>query len=346
MKKIWKDIKPLVPASLTVIVLVVLYLVGSQLELGKNIKPAVYILVTIGFIVLYLSIFLLHSALYKKAITSHIKESVDDVNEYVGRISNCSEKPVVGKNCCPKDGRLCSAQEFMQSDYYGNLLNQQKVSDDVCKQYNLITDTDFDKIEAEYFSKDNHPNGEIWVVSNALETEIKKPQEFAAAPDASLQKSMKVVQNNIKNGGKYIQFVALGPKGFSESVFLERRAIYWEALPGLNELEKRKRMPVIRIDTESIEGKPRDRNEDPDFEYLVKLTSTVLFVDTSGGQNYREGYICLRPDDSPKAKAYERRTILFQMPNCMKDDYYDFLKQKKEEYETLINEKPAKILKM
>ena len=335
-----KIVKPLIPAGATIVGLLVILFVGSKFELENKIKPIVFVLVALGYIALFFVIYWLCSAYYKNNLSSLKGKSCDDVNNYYCKINKGDGEYCNGKNCCPIDGRLCSAQEFMQSE---RILNQLEVSKDVCNKYNLITAEEFDRIEAEFFNKDNHPKGEIWVVSNALETEIKTDEEFKAAPDPSLEKSMKIVRENIQNEGKYIQFVSLGPQGFDDSMFKLRRKLYWDAIPWLNDVQKKTRMPIIRIDTEKIEGKGRDRYYDPDYEYLVKLTSTVLFVDTTEDPDYVKGFVCLRPDDSENAKEYERRTILFEMPYCMKDDYYKFLSAKKKEYDEKLKKTPESI---
>lgn len=292
-------------------------------------------LLTLGWCFAFLGFYLIcifgFSFIHQQRVQSVVKSSEKTRISYIDSLEKISSEfsPPKGKEYCLKNGYLCSAQKIIESDYYGRIVSALELTEADCEYYNLVKDSDFD--EKEYVFFDEHPSGEIWVVSNALETEIKTEDEFKTCPDESLRKSMMVVRENIIRGGRYTQFVSLGPQGLNDVTFENRCRVYWSALPDLDDYEKRLRMPIIRID-DVFQNHARQRVNDPDYEYLVKLTSTVLFVDNSN-ELFVEGFFCLRPDDSVTAKEYERKTIFFKMPICMRDDYYFFLKAKKEEYE-------------
>lgn len=226
----------------------------------------------------------------------------------------------------------CCAIDFIQSDFYKYILNETEMRSENLKSYNLISADDFNIKEEKYF--ENHHDGEIWVISNALETEIEIDNENDEhVPDWSLRQSMEVVKKNIENGGKYVQFVSLGVHGEEDTEFLKRRQKYWEAKPGLkDDIERKKEMPVIRIDSDFIDvGMERDIYKDPDWAFMVKLTSTVIFIDEN--KHFREGYFCFRTEDSSDAEEFERRTILFEMPSyCMLDAIVKDLKNIKKHY--------------
>lgn len=225
---------------------------------------------------------------------------------------------------------ICCANYLLDDEIFNRIREGLFLSAEEKKYYNFMEDEEFGLKESQFFT--NHPSGSIWVVSNALETEIKTEDEFFHHPDESLRRSMEIVQTNIIHGGSYIQFVALGPQGEKDSTYVNRRKKYWSVIDGTEE-EKSKHLPIIRIDDEYLHtAKGRDRVVDPDLEYLVKLTSTVLFVDDTQTKLFIEGYFCFRPDDAVIAKSYEKRTIFYRMPKCMQDDYYFFLNEKKKEY--------------
>lgn len=233
---------------------------------------------------------------------------------------------------CSRHKYHCCVIDLIQSDFYKYVLNETEMRPEELKKYNLISSEDFDLKEKKYFER--HPNGEIWVISNALETEIEIDDENdERTPDWSLRQSMEVVKNNIKNGGKYVQFVSLGVNGEEDTEFLKRREKYWEARTDLeDDIERKKKMPVIRIDSDFIDaGMKRDLYVDPDWAFMVKLTSTIIFIDEN--KHFREGYFCFRPEDSNDAEEHERRTILFEMPSyCMLDAIVKELKEIKKEY--------------
>lgn len=306
--------------------------------------------ISIIFSVLIIFIFVI-VILYVIIYRYHNKRVSESIKLFSNRLSHfITEKQVdfpKGENICPYSGLLCSATKILKSDYYGRISSQLELDDKDCEKYNLVKDDNFNRLESDFFT--DHPQGEIWIVSYALESEIKTPEELKKFPDdhdplkESLKKSMETVEKNIVDkGGKYIQFVALGPQGKNDITFENRCRAYWNILSNLSDEERKEKMPIIRIDDGFSDG--RQRESDPDFEYLVKLTTTILFVDNiednSNGQLFVEGYFCLRPDDSSVAKKFERRTIFFKMPNCMRDDYYYFLKDKRNEYfKKLNNEK-------
>lgn len=233
---------------------------------------------------------------------------------------------------CSRHKYHCCAIDLIQSDFYKYILNETEMRSDDLKKYNLISAEDFNKKEEEYF--ENHSDGEIWVISNALETEIEIDDENDEhVPDWSLRQSMEVVKKNIENGGKYVQFVSLGVHGEEDTEFLKRRQKYWEAKPTLkDDIERKKEMPVIRIDSDfTAVGLERNIYKDPDWAFMVKLTSTVIFIDEN--KHIRDGYFCFRPEDSSDAKEFERRTILFGMPSyCMLEAIIKDLKKIKEDY--------------
>lgn len=297
----------------------------------NEINPIVTSISCILFVIIYIIIFVIVNTLHNKKLQSITDKTYKSFNTYLANLNNLNYDLPKGRNICLKSGYLCSAQKIIESEYYSRIISKLELTEDECKYYNLIKDTDFDDKELHFF--DDHPSGEIWVVSNALETEIKTEEELEMCPDESLKNSMQVVKENIKRGGKYTQFVSLGPQGTNDVTFVNRCKIYWSALPHLDENQKRIAMPIIRIDDVfSNHEDGRQRVYDPDFEYLVKLTSTVLFVDDSSNQLFVEGYFCLRPDDRKEAMEHERKTVFFKMPICMRDDYYYFLLSKKEEY--------------
>lgn len=233
---------------------------------------------------------------------------------------------------CERHKYHCCAINLKQSEFYKYALNKIAMSSEDLSEYNLISAEDFDEKEKKYF--ENHPHGEIWVISNALETEIEIEDERGEhIPDLSLRQSMEVVKNNIANKGKYVQFVSLGVRGEEDNEFLRRRQKYWEAKSDLQtDNERMKQMPVIRIDSDFTEvGLTREIFSDPDWAFMVKLTSTIIFIDET--KHLREGYFCFRPEDSNNAEEYERRTVLFEMPSyCMLDSIIKDLKKIKDEY--------------
>lgn len=233
---------------------------------------------------------------------------------------------------CIRHKYHCCVINLIQSDFYKYVLNETEMRTEKLSEYNLISPQNFDEKEKEYFKR--HPNGEIWVISNALETEIEIDDERGGRiPDLSLRQSMEVVKKNIENGGKYVQFVSLGVHGEEDTEFLRRRQKYWEAKPDLkSDIDRKKEMPVIRIDSDFKEvGLKRDVLSDPDWAFMVKLTSTIIFIDEM--EHLREGYFCFRPEDNNNAEEYERRTVLFEMPSyCMLDAIVKDLKEIKEDY--------------
>lgn len=232
---------------------------------------------------------------------------------------------------CSRHKYHCCAINLIQSDFYKYVLNATEMRSEDLRRYNLISAEDFNIKEERYF--ENHRGGEIWVISNALETEIEIDENDGHVPDWSLRQSMEVVKKNIEHGGKYVQFVSLGVHGEEDTEFLKRRQKYWEAKPELkNDIERKKEMPVIRIDSDFTEvGMKRDIYNEPDWAFMVKLTSTVIFIDEN--KHFREGYFCFRPEDSSDVEEYERRTILFEMPSyCMLDAIVKDLKQIKKYY--------------
>ena len=278
-----------------------LILISLIKESKKDTTKISVFVVSIVFILLY---FLIAYIIQKKSdqkIQLLTEKSIEKW-PYLKTVFENLELPK-GEVYCPKTGFLCSAQKIIESDYRSEIIAKLELTDDDCKKYNLIKDSDFDKKESEFFV--HHKSGEIWIISHALETEIKTPEEFKTHPDDSLKKSMEVVAQNIEKGGHYVQFVSLGPQGENDVTYQNRCRIYWATPKGI---EKAK-MPIIRIDDN--DGL-RSRENDPDYEYLVKLTSTILFVDDSQDKLFVDGYFCLRPDDSETAKEYERRTVFFK----------------------------------
>lgn len=322
-KSFFTNIRTLLSGSSAFILLLVLTILTPLIDKGHNIYILVVILAIV--VVLYLVCFFSIRIWHNKRLIYFTKYSFENIKMMLNKINMKTE--YINDHTCPEHNYLCSASVIMASDYYANIQNKLILSDDDCEKYNLVRDDDFDEIESNFFK--DHPSGEIWIVSNALETEVKTSEELKCNPDPSLVKSMNVVNQNIIKGGKYIQFIALGPQGENNTVFENRRNLYWSVLPNLSVEEKKKVMPIIRIDDEF--SKNRNRVVDPDFEYLVKLTSTVLFVDTNKGM-FVQGYFCLRPDDNIEAKPFEMRTVFLKMPVCMRDDYYYFLKEKKDLY--------------
>lgn len=322
-KSFFSSIRKFLSGSSAFIVLLILTILTPLIDGGHSIYDLLIMLAIV--VILYTICFFAVRIWHNKRLAHFTKCSYENIETVIKKLNAKAEYS--NDHICPEHNYLCSASAIMASDYYANIQNELILSDDDCAKYNLVRDNDFDKIEAEFFR--NHPAGEIWIVSNALETEIKTIEELKEHPDPSLVNSMDVVKQNIINGGKYIQFIALGPQGENNTVFENRRNLYWSILPELSVKEKQIVMPIIRIDDEF--SKNRNRVIDPDFEYLVKLTSTVLFIDTES-EMFVQGYFCLRPDDNINAKPFEIRTVFLKMPVCMRDDYYYFLKEKKEKY--------------
>ncbi len=278
-------------------------------------------------VLFYILAFVIVATYYSKKIDEKIEMHVGEAKNLRAE-NNLQKIPFIDNgNICGHHHHLCCADDLLNDDIFSKLREGLLLSDEEKEYYNLMDDEEFDKKESEFFAL--HSSGSIWVVSNALETEIKTEDEFLQHPDDSLKRSMGIVQTNIINGGNYIQFVALGPQGENDITYVNRRKLYWSAVDGTEE-EKSKRLPIIRIDDEFLHTKGRDRVVDPDLEYLVKLTSTVLFVDEDKSRLFVEGFFCFRPDDAVVAKSFEKRTIFYRMPKCMQDDYYFFLKKKKE----------------
>lgn len=290
------------------------------------------IVIALGLIVL-IAIVILTECYHNLMIKSCYDKTLEDLylqigSSRYGHMVRCTDSAV---GSCSRHKYHCCVMSLIESDFYKNILNKTVMSAKELSEYNLISDTDFDEKEKKYFKE--HPNGEIWVISNALETEIDIDDgKNGHKPDLSLRQSMEVVENNIKNGGKYIQFVSLGIYG-EDNEFLKRRQKYWEARSDLkNDAERKKVMPVIRIDSDFTNvGMKRELFNDPDWAFMVKLTSTIIFVDET--EHFSEGYFCFRPEDNSNAEEYERRTILFEMPNyCMLNDIVKDLKKIKEDY--------------
>lgn len=233
---------------------------------------------------------------------------------------------------CPRHKYHCCAINLIQSDFYKYFLNKTEMQSEDLKKYNLISAEDFNIKEKKYF--ENHCDGEIWVISNALETEIEiNDENDEHVSNLSLRQSMEVVKKNIESGGKYVQFVSLGVHGEDDTEFLKRRQKYWEAKPELkDDIERQKEMPVIRIDSDFTNvGMTRDIYNDPDWAFMIKLTSTVIFIDEN--KHFREGYFCFRTEDNSDSEEFERRTILFEMPSyCMLDAIVKDLKKIKKHY--------------
>lgn len=286
-----------------------------------------FALVVLLYILVFMNVATYYSKKVNEKIELHMLETKGVIAE--NNLQKISYSNSIN-NICGLHQYLCCADNLLNDPIFNKIREELSLSYEEKKYYNLMDDEEFDKKEREFFTL--HPSGSIWVVSNALETEIKTEDEFLQRPDESLRHSMEIVQTNIINGGNYIQFVALGPQGENDITYVNRRKLYWSVVDGTEE-EKFKRLPIIRIDDEFLHtGKGRDRVVDPDLEYLVKLTSTVLFVDENKNQLFVEGFFCFRTDDALVAKSYEKRTILYRMPKCMQDDYYFFLNEKKTEY--------------
>lgn len=319
-----------------------LFVVAITTSYVDNIQAKTpFVIITIlAVIITFVIVYKIIEKFHNKSISNRLskcKASLYDYGHLFQRETSSTDSGV--PLICPKHGYYCCAEHLKQDELYNKTCELVTLSEYDCKTFNLVTDTDFDDKESHFF--ESHPKGEIWIISYCLETEIKTKEELSICPDESLEKSMEVVKHNIERGGRYTQFVALGPQGERDTVYENRCRQYWSAMPNIeDDTEKMEKMPVIRIDSggEQFEG-GRDRIEDPDWEYMVRLTSTVLFVDNDG-KTFVEGYFCFRPDDSQDSKPFERRTVLFRMPNCMRDDYYYFLRDKKNEYfETQKNKK-------
>ena len=301
-----------------------------------KVKPPILAVAMIVLIASIISIYCIMSSLYKDSVLAIQEECYEQLKEnYPINIHN--NKISSSEHKCLYHNFICCAEEVINSDYYNEVRTNLNIDEESSKRYNVMSDSQFDLIESRFF--DNYANGEIWVVSYALETEILTDEEKQDSNDDSLLNSMETVKNNIQNKkGRYVQFVALGP--YEEEVnqdFRNRKKEYWSYLKGLTDEEIPEKMPVIIIDSQNkTEGsdaeKENKRRYDNDLNYLVKLTSTVLLISNGPGEEFIEGYFTLRPDTNENTEAYERRTIMYKMPNCMRDEYYKFLKKKKEEY--------------
>lgn len=306
------------------------------LILSGNMKlhPIIASIFVVWLLIVLVIIVMLIQCYHNLMIRTYYDKTLNDIYSQIadsryGHMVRCTDSDV---SSCSRHKYHCCVNSLIKSDFYKNVLNKTVMSAKELSEYNLISAKDFDKKEKEYFK--NHPKGEIWIISNALETEIDiEDGRDGHKPDLSLRQSMEVVKNNIKEGGKYIQFVSLGIYGEEDNEFLKRRQKYWEARPDLrNDIERKKAMPVIRIDSDFVDvGMKRELFNDPDWAFMIKLTSTIIFVDEN--KHFRKGYFCFRPEDSSQAEEYERRTILFEMPNyCMLNDIIKDLREFKEDY--------------
>lgn len=304
-------------------------IVIGNMQFSIEITLVVLGMVLLVYIIIFIIVYLLHNCLIEDCFNRVLENTFLQIDaSRFGHAARTAD--TVGS--CSRHKYHCCAINLIQSDFYKYSLNETEMRPENLSRYNLISAIDFDSKEKQYF--ENHPNGEIWVISNALETEIELDDENDKyISNSSLRQSMEIVRKNIENGGKYIQFVALGVHGEEDTEFLKRRQKYWEAKPALkNDTERKKEMPVIRIDSDFVDvGMERDIYKDPDWAFMVKLTSTVIFIDES--QHVREGYFCFRTEDSSDAEEFERRTVLFGMPSyCMLDAIIKDLKKIKEKY--------------
>ena len=311
------------------VVLNFLLIMMGNMSFSPEITFSVFVIAVLILIGIIITAKHYHNLAIKNCFNRVLEETFSQIgNSQVGFAVRSAD--TIGS--CERHKYHCCVINLTQSNFYKYALNKLEMETEDLSKYNLISAKNFDEKEKEYFK--NHPDGEIWVISNALETEIEIEDERGEhIPDLSLRQSMEVVKNNIVNGGKYIQFVSLGVHGEDDQEFLRRRQKYWEARSDLQTDDKRKtEMPVIRIDSDFTEvGMTREIFSDPDWAFMVKLTSTIIFIDET--KHLREGYFCFRPEDSSNSEEYERRTVLFEMPSyCMLDSIIKDLKKIKDEY--------------
>ena len=320
-----------ISGSITAILMIIVAFLTSFVD-GISVHPLVTLSIIIIIAMFYFMTFFIVAKQYNSKIERMVETIKKEILEYYD--TACADETLtctIGDRCSIHN-KICCVATFLDSEFQTRMKESVSLNEEECAYYNLLRDDMFDEKEKRFFQ--THPNGEIWIVSNALETEIKTDEEFYYHPDESLERSMGIVEQNIKNGGRYTQFVALGAQGANDVTFENRCRIYWSPLDPATKEEKQKRLPIIRIDDDFAHlQRQRSRVSDPDLEYMVKLTSSVLFVDNDyNGRLFVEGYFCLRPDDDRAAKPFERRTIFYKMPKCMQDDYYFFLKKKQDEY--------------
>lgn len=241
------------------------------------------------------------------------------INDKARMDNDCSigENGSFDKCICEKDPyRYCSAEYILNSRYYKECLNTRELTEGEARKYNLLTDEEFNNMESCFFK--GHNCRQIWIISSSLETEIAIEDE-EKEKDSSLHRSMKTVEQNIKKGGRYVQFVSSSHSILNGS-FNSRKEKYWAALDSgdktLSDEEKQQKAPIIEIDSDKMVFDKHNLSEEQDWTYLTQLTSTLLLLDNSG--NLMDGYFCLRPESEKGKEGRYYRTIFYIMPkNCM-----------------------------
>jgi hypothetical protein len=300
-KRIWVAIG-------TIVFLVVVAVVPNLIGIFSINDPVKEFLALIFVCILYTGIITITSYVYNYFVEK--RKDIDNTN------ITCENK--CDKSHCIYHNNFCCGNAIIEK-----LKDTIDLSQKEKQKYRLLNESEFNSLEKDYFQ--SHSEGQIWVVSFALETEIEYPIETRIT---SLQKSMNIVKQNIKKGFKYVQFVALGESGLLNPDFIERKKIYHK---DLSDVETK--APVIQID---------DSNNKDNMMFMVKLTSVVLFIDKEGTENNKDyevkGYFWFRPDEDSE-NEFEKRPVFFRMPNCMESQYFEFLRTKKINYFKNINKK-------
>ena len=231
-------------------------------------------------------------------------------------------------NVCPIHGYHCCMLDLHDSKFYKDALNHLEVSKESLSRYGLLSFDSFQKVEQDFFR--DHPNGEIWVISSELETEIKSDRDSKNNSHTSTRLSLETVRENVKAGKRYIQFVSIGPSGEYGIAYKSRKDLYWSVISDEN--ERPFRLPIIRIDSDfSKVNISRNQMNDPDWAYIIELTSTIIFVDESKGDY--EGYFYLRPEYDENSEPFEQRTIFYKMPTqCMLTGFIKDLSERRKRY--------------